>query len=47
MLGCFAPSGWVNVFTQYAGLFYLSQLLFKNYYIAALKWAGDLKIKQK
>ncbi len=30
-----------NVFTQHAGLFYLSQLLFKNYYIAALKLARN------
>ncbi len=33
MPGYFDPAGWVNVFTQHAGLFYLSQLLFKKYYI--------------
>ncbi len=38
MLGYFDPAGWDNVLTQHAGLFYLSQLLFKSYYIAALKW---------
>ncbi len=45
MLGYFDPAGWDNVLTQHAGLFYLSQLLFKSYYIAALKWenAGNLK----
>ncbi len=31
----------LNVFTQHAGLFYLSQLLFKNDSIAGLKWAGN------
>ncbi len=42
MLGYFDPAGWVkHFFTHHAGLFYLSHLLFKMYYIAGLKWAGN------
>ncbi len=41
MLGYFESAG-LNVFTQYVVvLFYLSQLLFQNYYIAGLKYAGN------
>ncbi len=37
MLGYFDPAGWVKCLNQHAGLLYLTQLLFKNDYIAGLK----------
>ncbi len=43
MLGYFDPAGWVKCLAQHAGLFYLTQLLFKNYFVAGLKWVGNSK----
>ncbi len=43
MLVSFDPAGWFKRFTHHAGLFYLSHLLFKNYYIAGTKWAENKK----
>jgi len=31
------------MFAQRAGQFYLTQLLFKNYYMAGLKWKLEIK----
>ncbi len=43
MLLCYFVQGLVGlrVFNQHAGLFYLTQLLFKDYYTAVLKWVGN------
>ncbi len=44
MLGYFDPAGWIKKkITHHAGLFNLSHLLFKMYYIAGLKWAKITK----
>jgi len=35
------PSDWVVLTQQLGYLFYLTQLLIKNYYIAGLKWTQN------
>ncbi len=47
MLGYLTQLVGLNVFTKHAGLFYLSHLLLKKYYITGLKWTGSNNKKKK